>query len=197
MKCEHARELIEGEHDDALATADRESLEVHVNGCGECREFRAQVDAVVAGLDDLRSLTDIAIDRNAEPASVPWTRHLSGMLRIAAVLALFVTGGLVAMSLVMKERDRPGDNSVDSAVALVAHEFEVRLTAGSRERLIPVVKPTDHPRVHLVWLYTAQSARSEGKPQSSNQEQSANETGQLAHRNSEVGLGRDGDPHAI
>ena len=77
MKCERAREFINGEYDEALVTADREALEAHVMGCSACREFRAQMDAVVAGLDDLRSLTDVAINREPALVKVPWIRHLT------------------------------------------------------------------------------------------------------------------------
>ena len=77
---------------------------------------------------------------------------------------------------------------------LGAHEFEVRLTAESRGRLIPVVKPTDHPRVHLVWLYTAQLKPGGEKPRSSNEAPSAEASRHLARRNSGAGVARDGDP---
>lgn len=191
MKCERARELINGEYDEALA--DRELLEAHVSDCDACRLFRTQMDGVVAGLDDLRSLTDVAIDQDATPVSLPWRRHLTGTLRVAAVLAMFVVGGLVAVSLVTTEQDRPVAERDDPQVAPVAHAVEVRLMAESRDRFIPVVKPTGLPRVHLVWLYTALPKPDGEKPRSAIEKPSKDDSGQLAHRNPEAGVSRDGD----
>lgn len=194
MKCDRARELINGEYDEALATDDRNSLEAHLIGCDACHAFRVQMDAVVAGLDDLRRITDVAEGRGAVRRRVPLLHHVAGMLRIAAVLAIVVTGGWIVRSTFMAAPKPPVAEGEGPAIAIPVYEVEVRLAADSRERFIPVVKPTDHPRVHLIWLHTALSKPGGDKPQSSNEKLSASESEQLVHRNAGSGSSRGRDP---
>ena len=100
------------------------------------------------------------------------------------------------MSLVGREPERPVAEPDDPPVAIAAHAVEVRLMAESRDRFIPVVKPTGHPRVHLVWLYTVLPEPGVDKPRSSIEKPSAEESGQLARGNAETHVSRHGDPLA-
>ncbi len=193
MKCERARRLINGEYDEALSTADRDSLEAHLIGCDACRAFRVQMDAVVAGLDDLRGITNVADRHGAVRRRVPLLHHVAGMLRMAAVLAIVVAGGWAVRLTFMAAPNRPVAEGEGPGVAIPVYEVEVRLAADSRERLIAEMKPTDHPRVHLIWLHTALSKPGGGRPQSSNEEPSGGELGQFVHRNAESGSSRDRD----
>ena len=162
LSCAEARDLYHSRLD---GLTEQTGLEAHLSGCGDCRRYVAQMQALDAVLGDLR--------RESAAVTLPRGTRRSGrgrwapyriLTRVAAAVVLVAGAGWYLMG-VRQAGDgglvhRAADRSVPatSPVAQPAEPPTIRpasleLTDGSADTYIAVRRDSGRPTVHLFVLY--------------------------------------------
>lgn len=162
MDCKSARDACHALCDGELPPVERAALALHCERCSECLAFVREMDAVAAGLAELRAKTS----RVGEPASgaMPGRRSFKwapAAGRAAAAVALILGTGIIAYLATVDGEHRPSVVMNSSApIASPSSEppgrtpaVQVALRAESDERFIPVTQKTSRPNVHLFVLF--------------------------------------------
>jgi hypothetical protein len=160
MNCNEARKRWHLRFDDEGRD---EELDAHLSLCASCREYDREMRQLADALDELRVGSDDPgawSDRPPETraagvARSPWFARPLGLLRVAAVLALVVGGGLYFGSLLarpggdVKTNDAPNG----AQVAAWSDPPTLRLSDQSAEKYLAVAAPTSQADVQVIWLY--------------------------------------------
>lgn len=168
MNCEEAKGRIQRRIDDPC---DDPALDAHVATCGECRSCAAQMCLLTAALGELRresemivtcSQTAASLDHRP-PTTIPspdW--RLVRVARIAAVLAILVTGSVILIPL-MRDGERSTMPTATVSLPRTAENAAITvrldpwvgisLRGKSGDALLAVAGTTEEANVQMYWLY--------------------------------------------
>jgi len=149
MDCQSAREhwnrVLDGEQQTP-------KIETHIRQCAACREYVADLEAILNGLAELRGDTETvgSLHRRFPSETVRRSRTL---LRLAAMIAIIGGGYVVLIRTVPNgPSDATSERSASIAVAPSPREG-ITLKGNSAAALLAVAAPTTDPDVQMYWLY--------------------------------------------
>ena len=154
MNCEEARERWHVRFDEEIEDA---KLSGHLDSCGACRQYAAQMDRLAGVLDDLRQETETIVSAPARPATSEQPRGPARtglrftwrLTRIAAAVAILVAGTSYFWShrATLRPVVSPGESAPPDP------RIGISLRGETAQRFMAVTKPTSEPEVQLYWLY--------------------------------------------
>ena len=156
MSCRRFRQLMHDSYDHVLSQADARSLDAHLAACPNCRAYQAEMDAILGGLDELKSLSALDLAESSPRCNrrrlLP--QFLVRISGLAAAIALFVVGAWLIKPWAAQVKDPPGLVVGAPGTPELAFTPTVLLSEKTAQRFIPVVQTTDDPHVHLIWLHS-------------------------------------------
>ena len=181
MSCEQSRQLMHDSYDELLSQADARSLDAHLATCPDCRAYQAEMTAILGGLDELKTLSVLDL---AEPARRPdrgqfLPRPLMRISGLAAAVALLVVGGWLIKPWATQVKDPTGPIVGTPGTPDLAFTPTILLSEETAERFIPVMRPTDDPHVHLVWLHPVSGRDEASEPTEPDRTMKGADPGQL------------------
>lgn len=181
MSCPRYRQLLHDRYDEMLSQDGAGSLDAHWVACPDCRAYQAEMNAILGGLDELKSLSTLDLAESAARRDRSWflPRPLMRIPGPAAAVALLVVGGW----LIKPWATQMGDSTIPVVVGPETPELAftptVTLSEATAERFIPVMYATDDPHVHLVWLHPVSRRAEVPEPTAPNSTMKKGEPGQL------------------
>lgn len=179
MNCEQAKARIQDRIDDPC---DDPALEAHVATCEECRKFAEQMRLLTAALGELRresekivafSPTDAPRDHRRRTTIPSPVWRFVRVARVAAVLAILVTGSVLLMPL-MRDGEPSTMPTADLAVAPGGEEtvswerpdprVGISLRGKSADTVLAVAVTTKDANVQMYWLYPVLNKKSTVDP---------------------------------
>jgi hypothetical protein len=156
MNCEEARQrwhlsLDSGQEDVELSA--------HIISCDACRAYDSQMRRLVGALDELRRESEEVTSHNEAPVRIGSPPSIGSrgygaglrLMRVAAVLALIVAGGLYFGNRYLGEGDAP--TPIADSSGSEVHQPTLRLRGESAEKYLVVSTPTSEADVQMFWLY--------------------------------------------
>lgn len=179
MNCEQAQSRIQDHIDDRQVDP---TLDAHLAGCGDCRTYAEQMRLLTAALGDLRQESEAIVARPPGTASGDDPRRatipsgvwrLVRLARIAAALAILVTGSMFIMPL-LRDGEQSTMPTPDVSLAPGVEEtvskerpdprLGISLRGKSRDTVLAVAVPTKDPNVQMYWLYPVLDKKSTVDP---------------------------------
>ncbi len=179
MNCEEAKARIQDEIDDPC---DDPALDAHVAVCGECRRCADQMRLLTAALGELGRESEKIVALSPMDAPRDHRRRTTipspvwrfvRVARVAAVLAILVTGSVFLMPL-MRDGEQStmpaADVSLSSGVEeMVSKErldprVGISLRGKSADTVLAVAVTTKDANVQMYWLYPVLDKKSTVDP---------------------------------
>ena len=175
MDCTSARQAWHDRLDGGACAPD---VDNHLAACAACRRYVAQMQVVVAVLDELREASEkVCLTDDAPPSHAPvgaW-RFAGRLSRVAAMIVLVVSVGWFlrgrlgdTASVTIVDLPTASDgvsvvrSDVDRASARGCARTTVRLGTSTKKRYLPVMREDDNCEVDLVFLYPVQLTHGPG-----------------------------------
>ena len=179
MNCEEAKKRIQGRIDEPC---DDPALDAHVATCGECRTYAEQMHLLTAALGELGRKSETIVADSPTLASRDHRRRTTipspvwrfvRVARIAAVLAILVTGSVFLMPL-MRDGEQSTMPTADVSLAPGVEEtvsrerpdprLGISLRGKSGDGLLAVAVTTKDANVQMYWLYPVLDKKSTVDP---------------------------------
>ena len=181
MNCEQAKARIQDRIDDRC---DDPALDAHVATCGECRTYAEQMRLLTAALGELGRKSEKIVAFSPTPASLDHRRRTTipspvwrivRVARVAAVLAIVVTGSVFLMPLLRNGKQSTMPNA-DISLAPEGEEMVnkerpdprlgISLRGKSADTVLAVAVTTKNANVQMYWLYPVLDKKSTADPSS-------------------------------
>ncbi len=179
MNCEEAKARIQDRIDDRC---DDPALDAHVAACAECRKYADHMRLLAAALGELGRESEKIVAVSPTPASRDHRRRTTipspvwrfvRVARIAAVMAILVTGSVLLMPL-MRDGEQSTMPTADVSLAPGVEEtvsrerpdprLGISLRGKSGDGLLAVAVTTKDANVQMYWLYPVLDKKSTVDP---------------------------------
>jgi ferric-dicitrate binding protein FerR (iron transport regulator) len=137
--CERAREWTSLRLDDELSPLEEELLDRHLEACGDCRAFAADV----CWATDVLRLTPQERPAQRIPLPAPARRRATGRRLSAAAAAALAAGALVGALVERPSSQAPADGPTE--VSLLTNDADELRDLPRTRLLSPVPAPTEAP----------------------------------------------------
>ncbi len=179
MNCEEAKARIQGRIDEPC---DDPALDAHLTTCGECRTYAEQMRLLTAALGELGRESEKIVAFSPAVASRDHRRRTTSpspvwrfvrVARIAAVLAILVTGSVFLMPL-LRDGEQSTMPTADLALAPGVEEtvssdrpdprVGISLRGKSADTVLAVAVTKKDANVQMYWLYPVLDKKSTVDP---------------------------------